>query len=446
VNAERNLLHRNERIVMRVVPGIALAGIAALLAGCGGGAGSAAAPAVAQQTGAPTSPAQSSTHGTLAVVVNPGVKSSTTHRFAKQITTDVAGVALTVNGAVTSYAANSAACSGSGYVAGASFTCTVQVPLGNDTVSVATTTGAASPVGYAVPQTVAVTAGTTATVQFNITPVASSLALNAPAITLPEDGASHTETATADVLAPNGAAISAPIDTANLFGTVAVTSGDAADLTASVATQTPGSYNDAVALAYDGQYVSGDAVALSEAYTANPAATASGAFGGVGTSYSATPPAIAQATLTIALARLALPPAAFPTGATLGGSTYDAATGAYYIAPTSATANAGNSAVVQFNGSGTGSYGVSVHSINDASQLATTAADGVISGLNHCTAGVTVGTTTGGVTPVALTNVPGGSSCTVTLVSSAFPTLSQTIQVTPSGAAAVHVSSKKRNV
>jgi hypothetical protein len=277
---------------------------------------------------------------------------------------------------------------------------------------------------------------------FTLTPVAVSFATGFTTTPtfgtgLPEDGplASHPVALVADVLAPDGEDIYAPIDNVNLFGTVTVRTttvpGYAVTAPAQQISATSGEYVDGpYTFTYDGTQITGDQLTVQASYTPNNSLFPNT----VESAYNATTPPTSQI-LSIPLTRLQIPTTNNPSNALAGGTTFDPTNSWYYIAPTSPETNNSSSAIVVFNNGATTSFVLNVTATNDVS---TPTVSGTCSTAGQGSAPIyTVGTTTGspnGVTPITIQypNLSGqGGPCVLTVVDGTYPTLQQSVTVYP---------------
>ena len=423
---------------------VTILGAAALLAGCGGGGSG---PSPSPGTMNPTSPTGATR---LAISVDlSALTAASTRRSPKQITSDVTALQVNVkNGSgsyvETTYSLGSPPCSGSS----PNYTCVIGVPIGSDTIYLATA-ASSTIVGYSEVQVKTVTSGETATASYTLTPVASSFSGSETSPTspdggnLPEDGASHPVTLAANVLAPDGQAISSPIDNVNLFGTTTVTTTPTYTVTppSQTSSATAGSYTAAgYSFTYDGTQVSGDSLAVKEAYTQNTSAgdLVEGLYNGLVTASSSPTQAF-----TIPLVRLELPQTNNPTNATLNGTNFDGTSSWYYIAPSTSLANAGTTAAVVFNGTTSSDFILTVTETNQPTapvkdSTGTTCATGVY----------TFGTVTGSgpYTTNVTIHQPSASgqaaSCVLVIQDASFSGLTQAVNIYPTnisiGTSSVH--------
>ena len=426
MNIIQSLPSREEPMQTRKL--VTILGTAALLAGCGGGGGSGQSPSTSG-----TANTDQSARSNLTIKVDVGSEKTASYRRSpQQITTDVAKLIVNVDGTPqTLTLASNPPCSGSS----PNYSCFVAVAAGAHTIYVATAKSDGTPVGYSVTQSVTVTSGQNVTANYTITPLAASFSgqTTTPSSggSLPEDSGNHSVAATADVLSPNGTVISSPIDTLNLFGTVALSTTNSYSVTGpsqSAASATAGSYTDHdYTFTYDGAQIVGDQLAVTETYTTNATT------GTVESLYNASPPSPAVI-FSIPLVRLELPQSNNPGGATLNGSTFDGTSSWYYIAPSTGQANNGNSADVVFNGVTTADFTLNVTATNDS------ASPVEVTSTTPCASPVyTIGSTTGpsgGVytTPITI-HQPSSSgqtaACTLKVKDGTFSTLTQQVNIYP---------------
>jgi hypothetical protein len=428
-------------MLLKIAKLLTTLGAAALLASCGGGSSSTTVPA----------PSPTVSPGAIAIKVSMGARSgSSTRRSPKQITTDVTALQVTVNSTNTLFELSPTLDPRCTTFGSQAYTCSLNVATGTYNVDVTTEAGGSCPptctaVGYSVFQNnVSVAPVTSVALSFTLTPVATSFATGFTTTPtfgtgLPEDGplASHPVALVADVLTPNGQDVYAPIDNVNLFGTVTVTTTTTPSYTVTAPAQqisaTAGEYVDGpYTFTYDGTQISGDQLTVQAAYTQNNADFPSA----IETAYNAVTPSTSQI-LSIPLTRLQIPTTNNPSNATQGGSVYDPTNSWYYIAPTAPEANNSSSATVNFNNApaATTSFVLNVTATNDTSQA-------TVSG-TCSTAGTgstpiyTIGAVTGspnGVTPITIkTPTASGqvSSCVLTATNGTFPTLHQSVTVSP---------------
>jgi len=415
-------------------------GATALLASCSGGGGSSPSSSLPNASGGSSA---------LSISVNiGGRKSSSNHRSALQITSDVKALQVTLNNANTVFQLSPTLDSRCTSVGSQTYTCTLSAAPGVYNVDVTTEAGASCPttcsaVGYSVFQNnVTVSPATSTPLTFTLTPVATSFATGFTTTPnfgtgLPEDGplASHPVALVADVLAPDGEDIYGPIDNVNLFGSVTVrtttTPGYAVTAPAQLVNATSGEYVDGpYTFTYDGTQITGDQLTVQASYTPNNSLFPNT----VETAYNATTPATSTI-LSIPLTRLQIPTTNNPSNATAAGATFDPTSSWYYIAPTPSETNNSSNAIVVFNNGATTSFVLNVTATNDTSVP-------TVSG-TCSTAGTgsnpiyVVGTTTGtpnGVTPITIQypNLSGQTGpCVLTVVDGTFATLQQSVTVYP---------------
>jgi hypothetical protein len=434
--------------------------VAALLAGCSGGGGGGSTSSNLPNTTNPTNKAVSTG---LAISVDLGaVKAASKLRSIQQITTDVTYLDVTIDSNATQTfeltPSLSGSCSGTYPTA---VTCSIAANAGSHTVTVSTNNGSSTSaiVGYSVPQTgVAVTLSTVTPLDFTLTPVATSFggsyAGGSGAInSFPEDGSSHAQIATVDVGSLNDNAISTPIDTTNLFGTVAVSTLPSYSVTQ--ASQSAGSYADTpYDFSYTGAQVSGDAITVQAAYTKNVSHTSA-----TETAYNAAVGSITSATtaFTIPLTRLELPATANPGDATVNGSAFGGTNSWYYYPPNSGaslytidalTAQPNNdaSSIVVFNGStASTTFELDVTAINETSKAVTGGGTCDTAGTGS-TPIYTINSPSGtpnGVTPIVI-NYPTSSGqtvpCTLIIENGTFSTLKDTVTVYPTSTGTITIS------